>query len=339
MRTLLAVLAALDCALAQVPATGAERPAEPAVEPPAIRIVEAGANREVRIGADLFTVYRTDLAPRQPILYPVLGPGDQPMTRRYPIEDAGEGEAKDHPHHRSLWFAHGSVNGIDFWAPQQGSGAEIVHEAYLPVPAADQGRAIRTRNLWRTEAGETVCSDERYLRFSVSADGQRRVIDYCVTLRADHGPLVFGDTKEGTMAIRTAPGLRLAGPVAAGRARNSEGVEGKAVWGKRAAWIAYQGPVAGQPLTLAMFDHPANPRHPTWWHARDYGLVAANPFGVHDFERKPAGSGDLRLDAGGRVRFAYRFCFAVGDFEDLDAPGRAAEFAITTFPFFEDEDR
>lgn len=308
------------------------------VAPAQVRIETKGTNREVWIGDELFTVYRTGDSPRQPVLYPVLGPGQAAMTRRFPLEEAGDGEAKDHPHHRSLWFAHGSVNGIDFWAPQQGSGADIVHDAWLPVPESEQDQVIRTRNRWIDGEGEVVCTDERWLRFCVTDEGDRR-IDYRVTVHADHGPLRFGDTKEGTMAIRMAPTLRLKGKVAAGKVRNSEGDEGSDAWGKRATWVAYCGPIGDATVTLALLDHPSNPRHPTWWHARDYGLLAANPFGAHDFEKAPAGTGDLEVAEGDSLTFTYRFWFARGDLEAFDGDRRFAEFAATSFPTLEDEDR
>jgi len=185
--------------------------------------------------------------------------------------------------------------------------------------------------------GTVVCTDERYLRFGATEDA--RWIDYRVIVRADHGDLLFGDTKEGTMAIRMAPTLRLAGKVAAGKVRNSEGVEGKDAWGKRAAWVAYWGRVGGETVTLALFDHPSNPRHPCWWHARDYGLLAANPFGAHDFEKAAKGTGDLRVKNGDSLTFTYRFWFARGDVDALDPAARFQEFAAARFPTFADSDR
>jgi hypothetical protein len=115
------------------------------------------------------------------------------------------------------------------------------------------------------------------------------------------------------MAIRLAPPLRLRGEVAQGRCVNSEGVRDLEVWGKRARWVDYWGPIGGATVGVAILDHPGNRAHPTWWHARDYGLFAANPFGAHDFERLPAGTGDVRLAAGEALRLRYRFCFHAGD--------------------------
>ena len=94
-------------------------------------------------------------------------------------------------------------------------------------------------------------------------------------------PVVFGDTKEGTFAIRVRPELQPkeleAKPGVKGRLVNSEGLVDGAAWGKRARWVDYSGAVEGAMVGIVMFDHPANLRHPTWWHARDYGLCGANP--------------------------------------------------------------
>jgi hypothetical protein len=98
-----------------------------------------------------------------------------------------------------------------------------------------------------------------------------------------------------------------------GRIVTSEGARDGDAWGKRAKWVDYSGPVNGKTAGVAIFDHPKNPRHPTWWHVRTYGLFAANPLGAHHFENKPVGAGDLKLAAGERVTFRYRFVFHAGN--------------------------
>jgi hypothetical protein len=142
-------------------------------------------------------------------------------------------------------------------------------------------------------------------------------MDFEITLFASNGPLTFGDTKEGTMAVRLAETMRLKGPVGHGHIINSAGVRDDATWGKRADWCDYYGPVAGRTVGLAIFDHPDNPRHPTWWHVRDYGLFAANPFGRHDFEAlrdvSQKDAGNLDVPAGQSLTFRYRFYFHEGN--------------------------
>jgi hypothetical protein len=123
------------------------------------------------------------------------------------------------------------------------------------------------------------------------------------------------------MAVRLTPTMRLKGKVGKGHIVNSEGQTEDGTWGKRAAWCDYYGPVDGQTVGVAIFDHPDNPRHPTWWHVRNYGLFAANPFGQHNFERKPEGVGNLVIPAGESVTFKYRFYFHKGD----EKEGKVAE--------------
>ena len=148
-------------------------------------------------------------------------------------------------------------------------------------------------------------------------------MDIEVTIHASHGQITLGDTKEGSMAIRLTPTMRLKGEVGQGHIVNSEGQRDGQTWGKRAAWCDYYGPASegGQTVGVAIFDHPDNPRHPTWWHVRDYGLFAANPFGQHDFESKPAGVGDMTIPAGQSVAFRWRFYFHKGNETD----GKVAE--------------
>jgi hypothetical protein len=154
-------------------------------------------------------------------------------------------------------------------------------------------------------------------------------MDFEITYHASEGEVVLGDTKEGSMAIRLAPTMRVAGKVAKGHIINSEGVKDKDAWSKRAAWCDYYGPVEDKVVGVAIFDHPTNPKHPTWWHVRDYGLFAANPFGIHDFEQKPAGTGDIAIPAGESLTFKYRFYFHKGDVQEAQVAKQYREYAET----------
>ncbi len=154
-------------------------------------------------------------------------------------------------------------------------------------------------------------------------------MDFEITIHASEGKVVMGDTKEGSMAIRLAPTMRLKGTVGKGHILNSEGLRDGETWGKRAAWCDYYGPVKGQVVGVAIFDHPQNPKHPTWWHVRDYGLFAANPFGVHNFENKPKGVGDITIPAGESLTFKYRFYFHKGDTKRAKVAEYYHEYAAT----------
>jgi hypothetical protein len=138
-------------------------------------------------------------------------------------------------------------------------------------------------------------------------------MDFNITIHASQGEVIMGDTKEGSMAVRLTPTMRLKGKVGQGHIVNSEGIRDGDTWGKRAAWCDYYGPVNDQIVGIAIFDHPQNPRHPTWWHVRDYGLFAANPFGIHDFEKQPEGAGNLTISANENLKLRYRLVFHTGD--------------------------
>ena len=304
----------------------------PAVAAPAgtggVSVKDDGKKVVVQVDGKPFTEYLyTGYA--KPIFYPVIGPTGAAMTRNWPMKKDVEGEAADHVHHKSLWFCHGNVNGVDFWSEAKGHGT-IVQDGVAKVGADDGRGVIVTTNKWVGPDGKVQCTDERTMRFSSGPAG--RTIDFEITIIASEGDVTFGDTKEGSMAIRTCPPLRLTDDkkvkmkVAKGNSVNSEGVEGKDMWGKRAKWVDYWAPIEGEVAGVAIFDHPENPRHPTWWHARTYGLVSANPFGIHDFEKKAKGAGDMKIAAGQRKTFRYRFLFHKGDAQTADIATRYAEY-------------
>ena len=236
------------------------------------------------------------------------------MTRDWPMKNTPE-DSHDHKHHRSLWFAHGAVNGQDFWSEDKAFG-KIVHDGFGEIKSGKESGTIQSRNKWVAADGKVVCTDDRTLRIYNTGNDHERLFDFEITLHASNGELTFGDTKEGTMAMRLAETMRLKGKVGQGHIVNSEGVRDDATWGKRAKWCDYYGPVEGKTVGVAIFDHPQNPRHPTWWHVRDYGLFAANPFGQHDFERLPDKSaGNLVVPAGKSITFRYRFYLHEGNDE------------------------
>ncbi len=294
--TLLLVCAAACNATEAPPAS----PSEITASGP-LRIEEDSDGLRVFIGEELFCAYdrRNEL---RPILWPVNGPSGAAVTRAYPQTEAAPGEASDHPHHQAVWYGHGAVNGHDFW--HAGHGERVVDLGDMEVEGPQEEGVLSRGFLmsWQVK-GEELCQEERVMRFYGTSE--ERWVDFEVTLHANQTELQFGDTKEGTFAVRLAPTLRLKGPVAAGSIRNSAGDTGGKTWGKRAAWVEYSGPVGGETVYVSLHDHSSNLRHPTWWHARDYGLLAANPFGIHDFEREPAGTGDFTLPKGERLTQRY----------------------------------
>lgn len=285
--------------------------------PAAVQVKKTGRTVRVTIDGKLFTEYHYQDVSR-PFLYPIIGPTGANVTRNYPMKEV-EGEAKDHVHHRALYFAHGDINGIDFWAEtvhRSKVPGKTIHDEFLQLKSGKVG-VIKASNKLIAPDGKQMGTEIFAIRFH--ADGARKFIDFDVTIQASNGELVMGDTKEGTMAIRLASTMRVRAvdkSPGKGQIVTSEGVVGKDAWGARAAWVDYYGPVKGKTVGVAIFDHPDNLRHPTWWHVRDYGLFAANPFGKRYFERlKDVTAGNYTIPNGNSLTQKYRFYFHKGDTE------------------------
>src|SRR5690242_3803548 len=163
-----------------------------------VQITKLPDRLRIEINGQSFTEYLFKDVPR-PYFYPILGPDNLAMTRNWPMKDTPD-EEHDHPHHRSLWFTHGSVNGKDFWSEEKSFG-KVVHEAFAEVKAGKNFGLIKSKDNWIAADGTIVCTDDRTFRIYNPGTANERVFDFEVTLHASHGALTLGDTKEGTMAI------------------------------------------------------------------------------------------------------------------------------------------
>jgi hypothetical protein len=274
---------------------------------------EAGVT--VRLDGKVFTRYHV-LSGTKPVLWPVIGPTGKEMTRAYPLRKAGPDERPDHIHHRSLWFTHGDVNGCSFWH-EDGSPGKIVHRQFLDISGGPDP-SILTRNDWVNNDGETVCHDTRRLTFG--ANDHKRWIDFDVRIEGGDKPVKFGDTKEGTFGVRV-PGSMKVDAGQGGKIINREGKTNRDTWGKRSSWVDYSGPVDGQILGVAILNHPSSFRYPTYWHVRTYGLFAANPFGLHNFENSSRVDGSHTVPPGKSFTLRYRVLLHIGD----EKEGKVAE--------------
>jgi hypothetical protein len=176
--------------------------------------------------------------------------------------------------------------------------------------ASGKPAVIAARNAWLAPDGKKVCEDERTLRFNT--DGNARWIDFDITLKATDGPVTFGDTKEGAFGVRVAQSISVdAGR--GGKMVNSRGQVDNAAWGQPAEWIDYHGPVDGQTVGIAILNHPSSFRFPTRWHARPYGLLAANPFSLREFTGGKEAGGGKTLSPGQSITLRYRVLLHRGD--------------------------
>lgn len=233
---------------------------------PLLKIEDTGSEARVVRGSQLIASYRY-LGGRMPYVYPL-----STWTGYCVTEDS----PRDHPHHHSLWTAHGDVNGADFWA---GEGV-IKHIQFLRLTPGPVYAEIVSECSWVAE-GRALLSEIRGIRFW-NLPSKELLLDYVVTLSPAEGKVVLGDTKEaGIVSLRVTPSITVE---RGGRLTNSwGGVNEREVWGRRAVWCDYSGPLGDGVYGIAVFDHPLNPRHPTYWHARDYGLMTANVFGLSHF--------------------------------------------------------
>jgi hypothetical protein len=265
---------------------------------------------EISVGGRLFTVYNFPKEVARPYFYPVIGPGLVQITRNYPMLEGVPKETSDHRHHRSLWVAHGDVNGVDNWSEERDHGRQVNRR----VKECEGGPAfgIFRHDLdWVSHRGKRVLSEEREIRvYNVSPE--QRIMDLTLTFTATAGAVTFGDTKEGGLcSVRVATSMDV---TRGGRIENAYGAIGEAeTWGRRAVWCDYAGVVDGKLVGIAVFDTPTNLRYPTYWHARDYGLMAANPFGLSLFQPQQKERGDYVLKARGQLRFTYRLFMHMGD--------------------------
>ena len=308
---------------------------------PAVSITEQADRLRIELGGELFTNYIFKGEERFfPVFYPVMGPGEVPMTRRFPLEKS-EGEDTDHPHHQSLWFAHSDVNGESFWAVQTYKDrvpGRTVHQRFKEVVSGDEGGHFVAESTYVAADQRVVMTDTRTVRFYPVADAMApRILDITIAFHASNGPVTFGDQKDAGMAIRVSPDLQVVRRTkekgnetipANGHLINSEGDRDVDTWGKQARWVDAYGKVGDQPVGVAIFDHPSNPRHPTWWHSRTYGLVTANAFGKHHFEKlDDPKAGEMVIPDGKTTTFRWRFVFHRDDPETAKVEAQFEAFA------------
>lgn len=285
---------------------------------------------DVLVGDRLFTAYRYGDGLTKPVLYPLQGPSGTTVTRGYPIEPQ-PGERVDHPHHVGHWFNYGHVNGLDFWNnagddPDADWAGWIRHREIERAESGDPG-VLDVRTDWVDADGDRQLREETDFRFR--STGDRHVVDRTTTLEATDGPVELHDDKEGLFAIRVAKELEHptdgrievvgkegtteidAETGRTGQYLSSEGARGTDVWGNRARWMRLSGTVEETPVSITIMDHPDNVGYPTHWHARPYGLFAANPLGRSVFaDGEELGFG---LDTGESVTFRYRIAIEGGE--------------------------
>jgi hypothetical protein len=296
-----------------------------------VKVIANEAQRRIDITIDgkPFTSYIWPTTLKKPTLFPLIAGDGVTVTRGYPLEPRPE-ERVDHPHHAGLWFNYGSANGFDFWnnsdaikPEDRAKMGDVVFKKILSTRSGTNSGELDVESTWITGQKQPIL--EQTTRYIFSARGNTRTIDQIITLKAIER-VVFRDDKEGLLGLRVARWLespnekggvfmdasgkpaQVASADTAGATGvylTSEGVKGDAAWGTRGRWCALTGHTAGHAVTIGIFDHPQNPGFPTYWHARGYGLFAANPLGRSIFDPKqPAFNFTIEKDQ--TATFRYR---------------------------------
>jgi methane monooxygenase PmoA-like len=276
----------------------------------------------VIIGGKPFTTYYFNPAVAKPYFMPLRSAQGTIITRGFPIGNTvppeHEHDRNLEPHQRPMYFGHGNVDGIDFWGealwPKWSDGTvfgRTVLDKIEQVQAGADSGAIRALFRLVGPKGRVIADESQ--AFVFRGDQDTRMIDCEIIITANHGAdVTMGDTKEGSFAIRVVK--ELYSPP--GHMVNSEGGVGeKQIWGKRASWVDYYGKVGDEELGVAIFDSPKSFRHPTYWHARGYGLFAVNPFGIREFTGDNNNDGSWTIPLGKSLTLRYRVFIHHGDYK------------------------
>ncbi len=291
---------------------------------------------DVMIDGSLFTAYIYPETVKKPVLFPIKTAQGTVVTRGFPLESRA-GERIDHPHHVGLWLNYGDVNGLDFWNNSDAISEDkkdhygtIIHKEINRISSGDDKGELEVSMEWVDSKGEPLLKENT--TFIFSGTEHERVIDRITTLTALENDVSMKDNKEGFIGIRVARELEhpadkpekftdasgnptdvpvLNNEGVTGWYNSSEGAEGHDVWGTRAKWMNLSGEIKGENIAIAIFDHPNNVGYPSYWHARGYGLYAANPLGQ---EAMSEGKETLNfvLKANESVTFKHRVIIYTG---------------------------
>lgn len=308
---------------------------------------------DVTIDGQLFTSYIYPDNIMKPVLWPLMSPAGNMLTRSYPLKNK-EGDRTDHPHHVGIWLNYGDVNGLDFWnnseaipADRRNKYGTIFHKSIKEIRSGERKAQLVTESEWKSPDNVVLLHEET--EFTFSAHKWIRIIDRTTTLKAVAEKVEFMDNKEGMFAIRVARELELPSnkptklldshgvvtevkeldnTLVKGNYRSAEGVEGKGVWGTRSRWMKLASEIKGEEVALIIIDHPENVGYPTYWHARDYGLFAANTLGQKVFSK---GKNELNfsMKRDESVVFKYRIVVVAGGNPTDDEINRFADAFAT----------
>lgn len=282
----------------------------------------------VTINNKPFTTFNYPDSMEKPFLYPIYAPGGAIVTRGFPLMPR-ENEPIDHPHHIGLWLNYESVNGLDFWnnsyaipADKKSKYGWIRTTGITAAKSGEKGELSYIAN-WQDINKKVLLRESTDFIFSMK--GKANIIDRITTLTAVE-VVSMPDIKDGFLGLRVAHELEIPShedreftdangivtkvkasddKLPSGNYITSAGKEGNDAWGTRAHWCMLYGKKGKDTISITIIDHPKNIGYPTYWHARGYGLFAANPLGQKIFSDGKE-SLNLALKKGESVTFRFR---------------------------------
>jgi hypothetical protein len=309
---------------------------------------------DITVNGKPFTSYIYPDELMKPVLYPLRTSKGTLVTRGWPLDPRAD-ERVDHPHHVGMWFNYGNVNGLDFWnnstaipAEKKSGFGTIKHVSVNKMTADDDKAELDVTMNWQKPDGTNLLREDT--RYVFTKEGEQLAIEFITKLTSLKEDVSFADNKEGLLGMRVARELehpatqpqkftdangtvtevaKLNNEGVTGKYRSSEGMEGDSVWGTRGKWVNLNGKIGNEPISLVILDNPKNVGYPTYWHARGYGLFAANPLGQKEFSK---GKEELnyKLKAGKSVVFKYKVLINSGSYlSDSEVNAKFDEFSGT----------
>jgi hypothetical protein len=180
----------------------------------------------------------------------------------------------DHVWHRGLWWSWKFINGLNYWEEDKQTGrSQGVNEltAAKITTNADYSARAELAISYHPPDQPPVLTEARILAISAPDERGCYRIDWTSVFTAGDAPVKLDRTppaKKGGVSWGGYAGLSLRFPpgIKDWAFLNSAGHQGAAEGNSEPArWVDFSGPAAG----IAVFDHPANLRHPSPWYLNE----------------------------------------------------------------------
>ena len=252
----------------------------------------------IDIGGQPFADYvYSDTVITRPFFAHVKTPAGTQVTRNHPPDP--EKDSTDHDTmHPGIWMSFGDISGNDYWRLK----AKVKHEMFVEAAEGGPGKGSFTvRNYyWNSEDSDRIAAEVVTYTITVEPDGYLLLWDSTFAPYGETEQIVFGDQEEFGLGIRVQTQLA---EQFGGEITDSEDRKGaKEIWSKQADWIDYSGSLDGKWIGMTIMPDPANFR-PSWYHARDYGLIVANAFGQEAMKAGPKSA--VPVNKGEELRLRY----------------------------------